>query len=183
MLIYYVLLMTFYLLYLLGCIKRPDVNQMLCDQSQFFTLGHNSTHAKFFRIQNWFRGSTGAIKKPVSLNVKMSMLFGIENLVWFSSFLIAILWLESMKINYSLYSSSSSKSILDFGGYGFPSLSVLCRSYQFHFIYAYPVAQALNKRQSLFFLTSLSFNLHRYNKKYSMLAYYFTFEYFYQKYI
>ena len=53
-------------------------------------------------------------------------------------------------------------SVADFGGYGFSSLSVLCRSCQFHFIDAYPIAQALSERYSLFPLASLAFNLPRY---------------------
>ena len=55
-------------------------------------------------------------------------------------------------------------SVLDFGGYGFPSQSILCRSCQFHFIDAYPVAldQAPDERLSLFSLASLIFNLLRY---------------------
>ena len=54
-------------------------------------------------------------------------------------------------------------SVPDFGGNGFPSLSVLRRSCEFHFIGAYPAAQVFGERQSLFPLTSLAFNLPRNN--------------------
>ena len=61
------------------------------------------------------------------------------------------------KILISSPSSSCSMALPDFGGYRFPSSSVLRRPWQSHFIGAFSVAEALNERQFLVSMASLTF--------------------------